>query len=535
MHCRTRNILAIALLTILGSVAGSVQAQNAEDGLRLGQRSPASGARMTGIGTIGYGGFGDYTALYGNPAGLGLVQSSSLIGTFQSLETTDAASSQTFGFDANNSNASVDYGSIGNLAVVYKVPTTQGALAFGIGLNHVGHFGRELRFEGTNSVSTISSAFLPHEGQFSLSEAWDLETLDDLVFPAFNGGFIEFYPEFLEENPNAYPFLQAVNPGTIIMQNGRVEEEGDLSEISFGGSIEVAKGLLVGASLNVTLGRYDFNSLFVEEDFIDQNTAEDYSVFNDGIFLEGFAELEYAQRISSDLTGLSLRLGGSLQALPMLRLGLVLETPTRIGIDETYGATFTTWFDDGASLTYGDRLDDVGSGVFEYHLITPMRIGIGAVLEAGNVRILADAQRVDRSRTRFGAADDQVLEDVTSQISSYYRTVYNLGAGVEVGIGKVQLRAGWALRPDPVNLSEFSLETSSGGTLDRDRRYLSAGIGYQFSQKFQVNAGWSMERFDDAYLPYPQSNLPEFGPDSEVLIDESITRQRFVVGGSYRF
>ena len=512
-----------------------LHAQSSEDGLRLSQRYAATGARMAGIGTMGYGGFGDYTALVGNPAGLGLVHGSSLTGTFQGFEVGENATSSTRGFDSRETEHASDYTGIGNVGTVYKVPTTQGSLVFGLAYNEVAHYGRDLRFGGVNSMTSISTAFVPFASEYRLGEdgSFDPDDLADFVYPAYWGGFFDFYEDGACYDDN--PFCEAVVPGTSIAQNGRVEEEGYMSELSLGGSIEASRGLWVGASINFNFGRYDFDSLLEEDDFNNENTAEDYSVFV-GIdtYFEGFSRLEYEQRISSDLVGFNLRVGISASVNDNVRVGLTYQSPTYTTIEESYGASYYTYFDDNNSLGYGSSAGDVGSGVFDYTLVSPARISAGIVVELGDVSILADAQRVNYGSMRFSADEDRIFDNLNDQIGEDYGVVYNLSGGFEADIGKFSLRGGAAWLPDPLT---FTIQNSSGGSLNRDRRIFSGGVGYRFNSKFQMDLAYQYESYDSGYLPYPTDAFgSRYDDNVPVLhIDETVTRDRVVLGATYRF
>ena len=508
-------------------------AQTAEDGLRFGQRLHATGARMTGMGTAGYGGFGDYGALYGNPAGLGLVRHSSFSGNLHVVQAAESANSSTQGFASRGVNDyEISSANVGNLAALYKAPTRQGSLVFGAAINQVGSFDRELRFEGINDISTITTSFLPLAGEYTLGEEGQLESLDDFVFPAFNAGFVEYFPEFLDENPEAYPFLQAVVPGTSITQSGRVAEAGRVYEASLGGAIEVARGTFAGVSLNFVSGSYEFRSRFEEVDDLDLNTAADYSVYSDGNLLEGFESLSYRQRLDSDLTGFNLRLGISTEISSNLRAGVAIESPTTLRVDESYGTSFETFFDDGSILAYGDHADDVGSGIFEYRVRTPWRLGVGVSWEIGGFTILVDTEVMDWSQMMFSASSDGgYFEDLNDQIGEEYGAVVNVSGGAEINLGRVLLRAGAALQRDPLGVDLF---TSSGSPLNRDQQLYSFGAGYHLSPKFRLDLGLTVAEFEGTYLPYPvdaYGTRQAYGPQ----IDETVERFQFVLGATYGF
>ena len=529
-----KNTFVTSLLLLLSIGTPFATAQTVDDAILLSTRAPAVGARMLGIGTAGYGGFGDYTAMYGNPAGLALVQRSSFTGTIHGLQANDEASSGTHGFDATGftNAAAAQSTSVGNLALVYKAPTTQGSLVMGLAYNQVASFERALRFSGTNNVSTITTSFLPFAGEYFLSEDSDLEELDDLVFSAFNGGFIEFFPEFLDEDPEAYPFLEAVIPGSSIDQHGRVTETGRISEANLGSSLEVSQGTFVGASLNIVFGRYEFRSRFEEDDVRNENTAVDYNVLqDDGSLLEGFDFLTYEQRLGSDVVGVNLRVGVSQLVGQRLRVGLSIETPTRLSIDESYSAEYETLFDDGGILRYGDQAGDVGNGTFSYRLRTPWRMGAGVTLDGSHFKILADLQLVEWRNMHFSAGSEGYFDDLNDYISENFGVAINAGAGMEAAFGKVLARGGVAYQADP---STVDLDFSDGSSLSRDQLHYSAGLGYKISPQTQLNIGWSMTSFDGAYLPYPEDG---YGPRQKAVlqIDENVTRHQVVVGLTHSF
>ena len=526
------RLFAVALTLVLAvGMAGQAAAQTAEDAFRFSERSPATGPRMIGLAGAGISGVADYSALFNNPAGLGFFQGSSISGSLNAVYATDESFSRSAGFSPVGIDEDVSETNIGNFAYVYRAPTTQGSFVFGLAFNQVNSFERDLRFEGTNSNSTISTSFLPFDGEYSLVGN-DLDALNDLPFAAFNGGLIEFFPEFFDDDPNAYPFLEAVVPGTSILQTGSVTETGRMNEVSLGGAIEASKGVMVGLSANLAFGEYRFDSIFEETDDLNQNTATDYSVFVDGNLLEGFDFLSYRQFLESDLLGINARLGVSAEVASNVRVGLSIETPTYYSVEETFGARYETLFDDGGSLSYGEFPDDVGNGVFDYEIITPWRLGLGLGFHSDMVTVLADAELIDWSQLELDADSDRAFfDDLNRSIEDNYELVVNGRLGIEFRMNDLMLRGGVAYQPDPLDIT---LRKSDGSQLERDKLFFSAGVGYRFENRFQVDFGWMQGRFDTALAAYPED---EVGPrqDDILLIDEEVSQNQFVVGVSFFF
>jgi len=444
----------------------------------------------------------------------------------------DRASSQVAGFLGDPINRQERVLGMSNLGYVYRAPTVRGSLVIALGYNRVNTFERGLRFGGRNSATSISSSFLPYPEEYSL-DGLDLAELNDIPFAAFNGGFIEFYHEILEQNPDMIPFYHAVAPGTTINQEGLVREEGNMQEINLGGALEVAVGVMVGLSVNVPFGSYDYNSTFEEEDVDNTNTAVDYTIIQDnGNLLEGFHFLSYRQFVQSDMVGINLRLGVSMNRGKNVRAGITVETPTRYFVEESYGIRFFTEFDNGGTLNYGEQSDHVGNGSFDYQLITPWKLGAGLQYTMSGLTLLADMEFVTWNQLHYNVDTERAyFEDVNQGIEENFSSTFNLRMGSELRLEDITLRGGVALIPHP---RQTNLQHSDGSRIDQDRLYYAAGIGYDISQHFQVNLGWMYTRFESAYLAYPGDNLGQ-RQENPLLIDESITQNQFILGMIYQF
>lgn len=535
-----------ALLMALGVLPAS--AQTLGDGLRYSLRSPAVGARTLGFAGAGIGGVADYSALFVNPAGLSLAPASEVVGSFAGLQADNLGRYRLGGFE-NETDFSVRTSGLGGLGYLYKAPTAQGSLVIGASYNRTYLYDRELDFEGRNDLNSVTDFFLPVNqvtqefqvtqidpsssdetffGQFIVEDDAGNAYLVDfdpdgdgfinrpLSYIAFETFGIDFAPALFDDGDPS-PFLPAVTAGTLT-QAGRVSEWGGTNEISLGGSAEALQGTHIGVSANFVFGSYNLEQVFEEID--DQN-------FNDGF--EGttdFDRLTLTDRLETDLTGVNLRLGLVTTALPNLRVGLTLETPTFYNITEQYSTELETFFDNGDLFVYGDEAsEDVGSGEFEYEIRTPWRLGLGGALTLGNLTVLGDAELVDWSQLEFSADTDELFfEDLSREARDELDVVVNTRLGAEFALGGLMLRAGVAYQPDP----RGELELADGGTLNRDRSFFSLGLGYRLSEELRVDLGWMQERVDGQYQPYAEVQ-------GAPIVSEELTRDRFALGVSYRF
>ncbi|PSQ80225.1 MAG: hypothetical protein BRD40_04690 [Bacteroidetes bacterium QS_1_65_9] len=497
--------LAVAAVWGLLAAAAPAQAQTIDDALRYTQRAPAAGdARSMALSGAGRAGLGDAApALYLNPAGLGWMSSSSASGAFALIGAQDEARFRAGTFDPTGPQSSdvSDYG--GHLTLAYEVPTTRGALVFAGGYRQVNTFGR------------------------------------NFTYAAYQGGAIAFYG-------GDYPYRQAVTPGTTIEQIGEVTEEGRLSELNLGAGVAAAENVMLGLSFNTASGTYRNDQFFEEADLNDQNRPSAYSVILQGETaaeddtLRGFDGLINESRFESDLSGVNLRGGLSAKALPGLRLGLTLETPTFYQVSEQYTeADVTTFFDDDNQLRYGDQSEDVGVGEIEYEVLTPFRLGAGfrfntLALTGGvaDLSLIGDVEVVDWRQLRLDA-DQFDFSDENEIGDENFQPVFNTNLGAELHAAGASLRAGFAYRPDPQK-GEFTL--ADGEASNSDRTFFSAGLGYTFANNVRVDLSWMQERFDDQFRPYPSVEVPDSGTQiTAPSVSQEIVRNRFLVGVTYSF
>lgn len=507
------TIIAAGMMSI-----SSATAQTADEIWSISQSDVSVGARMSGMAIRGLAGFGDYSALYGNPAGLGYVGGTEFVVSLRGSSVQGDAGILATGFDLRSSASTVENSGIGNLAFLYSVPVAQGKLVGGVAFSQVRNYSRKLDLVGENVNSTISASFLPFDNEYSVGEDGNLGELADLPFAAFNGGIFEYFKDLYEKGE--YPFYSAVVPGTLIEQSARVTESGEAYELNAGVAWQATKDIMVGGSLNIVLGDYQFDYSFVESDILDENTEDEYNVLRaDGSLLEGFDQLEYQQTLRSDLGGINFRAGMSTVLNSTFRVGFTLVSPTWTYFEESYGEQFSTRFDLGGELAYGDQINDVGNGTFEYSARTPWRLGAGVRAKFGRFMLTGESEIIDWSQLRLNA-DGNAFRGVNRFIENEYGIALNYAFGGEVNLGKFDLRTGVAFRPSPYSEppSQASGELHVG-----DRLGVSLGLGIQITDGIRVDLGLHAEDERNVWDLYPSDGE---GPrqDERFEIDELLSR-----------
>ncbi|MFK7847200.1 MAG: OmpP1/FadL family transporter [Rhodothermales bacterium] len=502
----------------------SLFAQSAEDALLFTQRLPATGARSIGLAGAGKAGIGDYSAFYTNPAGLGFLKSSQISGSLSFLSATDDSQVNFPGGTSGAFSEDLTDQSLGNLAGAFKIPTNQGSLVVGGAFNQTNSFERTLRFQGLVNNGSITDVLLPFDDEFEVVEengSFFPAFFSDLPEIAYLGGAIEFLPENVGTGDGL--FYQAVNPGSTIEQAGDVFQEGRMKDFSFGGAFEAARGVMVGAALNFNVGSYEFQSVFDETDINNENTEDLYIVLDGDTELRGFDRVSYEERFISDLVGANFRAGVSADATNDLRVGLTIESPTFYRVDEKFDTIISTDFDNGAFLSYGGLSGDVGRGSFEYDITTPWRFGAGLSYNVAGLTLMGDLEFIDWTQLELDAnVDEDFFNDINRAIRSDFQAVVNTRFAGEFSFNNLMLRAGVAFNPDPI---DTRLSGTDGSTVSRDKSYISAGLGYKFSDKFVIDFGWMQERQDDIYAP-------DF---VDYVVNEEVTRSFFVVGMNILF
>ncbi|PIQ60912.1 MAG: hypothetical protein COV99_09900 [Bacteroidetes bacterium CG12_big_fil_rev_8_21_14_0_65_60_17] len=504
--------LATSLLIPRGAAA-----QDGADALRFLQQLPGITATSNGIAGAGIGGRTDASAFRTNPAGLAWNDKSWFSASLSNQNVSDEA---IFNAPGSTTRLEPDVSSTGlaSLAYAYKVPTTQGRLVVGAGFNQTSSYDRSLFYDGTNNANSITDFFMPLPGEFELNEDADgvFPTFTrDLSFIAFETFGIDLSPELIDAGETV-PFLPAVSAGTV-RQLGAVEEDGRMTELSFAGAVEVSKDVMIGVSINIPFGEYDF---------LREHTEEDFQNDNDGTGgTTDFSSLRFTESFSSDFVGVNARFGLSALVAPGARIGLTIETPTYISVEESFNTVLETTFDNGDHFVYGDGLTETaGSGNFDYSITSPWKIGVGGSFDVSGLTLLADVEWMDWSQLELDA-DGFSFEQKNQEIRRSLDQVLNARFGAEYRIDKLTLRGGMAVYPDP---RDTDSPLANLDDVDRDRTYFSAGLGYAFSSDVSASISWIQGQFDDQFRPYTDvAGAP--------VVGEEVTTNRVLIGFTFGF
>ena len=461
------GITALATLAVGNSFA---QGGYFEDALRYSQFKSTGSARIMGLGGAQTSLGGDISNIHSNPAGLGFFRRSefSFTASYGNWESQSTFLNQV-------QNDSKNSFSLPNLGVV--ISSVKGPLETGDWRG--GSFG----------ISYNRSLFYTNDfGYFSNTGA-NISLLDY---------YVDDYNDF-GEPPVGSPLGLPLDVGVIYSDNGqfvvdsdyavgnafpdeRIENEGNLSQVTFAYGGNFKNKLFLGGSLGVTSASFRSTKTYNEE-FLDQEdvTALYYSL---------------QEKLLHSGTGFNVNLGVIYKPLDILNVGLTFSSPTWSRINEEFDADIIAEFYDlNGNLEFSeDAVSDLYLTTF--NLRSPMKVGLGGSFFFNkNGFISADVDYLDYSSMNLSSGDVS-MENNNQDIRTFATTAINYRAGAEYRFDLFRVRAGVAYYGDPMKDS----------SLDRSIIQYSGGVGVRLA-KMYVDLGIIHSNYNSYYTSFPGASL----------------------------
>ncbi|MBI3006434.1 MAG: hypothetical protein HYY49_13640 [Ignavibacteriales bacterium] len=471
--------------------------QFAEDALRFSQLGLGVGARALGMGNATVGFVSDYSALFWNPAGLASIRS---------YEFSVGLAGHNYGNDVSffgvNNKATNTSTNLNNLGFVYPVPTRRGSLTFGFGYGRVNDFTGNASFEGFNSTSTIIQSMTPGRNLSNMTQNEQDEFLANNI-P---------YQLWLANIDTVQGTLVPVVTGNV-QQIVSVTEGGGLNHWVFGGALDLAKELSVGASFNIVSGSYSYDRQYTESDI------RDIYVDNSAEPVYDFARFDFESTIKSDISGYNALFGLMYRKQGVMKFGLAVRTPTVYEIEESFSDEGRSYFDNG------DQPDPIRfSNSTKYKITTPIVFSGGASFQIGEWLVLAgDAEYTDWTQMEFNTENLDLVEE-NRVIRRVFRPTTNLRGGVEMTIWELglKLRGGIVWNPSPFK--------ADADDRNFDQLYYTAGIGLMVDESTTLNAAYALGTWKTFRDNYYLSGIPNPSRTSERINTNNVN-----VTLSYRF
>jgi long-subunit fatty acid transport protein len=469
-------------------VPGLLNAQYAEDVLRLSTFNMGIGARSAGMGNTSVGLADDFSALFTNPAGLASLRSFEFSAGLSNVGYNNDAT-----FFGTMYNASSRVTNLNNLGLVYPVPTTRGSLSFAFGFARVANYSTTASFKGFNPSSSIVEALTPGIDFRGLS-ADDIKSLLDNNIP-YKLGLAG------KDSLGLFPLVT-----DSVQQESSVMEGGGLNSWSFGGAIEMAKGFTLGVGINILSGSYTYDRVFTETDARNVYRAWPYD----------FNRFRYESSVTSDISGYNVLIGMMYRKQGRYKIGFTVKTPTYYDISENFSDAGESWFKNG------DYVQKKNPGSTKYTIKTPPVLSAGASVQASDWLLLAgDAEYVDWTQMEF-TNDNPDLMDENRVIRDAFRATTNLRGGAEFSLLNqgIRLRGGVVYNPSPYK----------GDPSSRDQIYYTAGIGATVDENVFVNASLAFGKWNTLRDNYYLS-----GMDTPSRTAEAVNTSTLNITLTYRF
>jgi len=471
---------------------GTVAAQDESDALRYSYLTPGGTARIQAVGGTGISLGGDPSDLTLNPAGIGLFKTSDFSFTPGFKSTTTKAGYLGESQSDNKSNLYIQ-----QLALIFasdkkgKSNSRWRNVSFGLGLNRLANFNRNVYFQGVNKSSSYSEKYLEQL-------AGDNAGPDDASGNYPYGASLAYNTYLIDTTQNALGqvdgYQSYVPVGAGILQENSISTRGGINEFALAVAGNYDDKFYVGLSLGIPSIKFRRTNTY----------SESLAQANGG---NGFQSFQVSDNLTTNGVGFNGKLGLIYVINPKVRIGAAFHSPTVYSLHDTYSTTMTTNTGNfQGSLTQSSTdLNDGYPGDYDYSLTTPWRAmgGIsfvfGAAPDAARHGFLnVDYEFVNYAAARYHfnssnatAGDKAVATALNQSISSLYKGASNVRVGGELKLNIVALRAGFDWMGSPY----------ADADIKGDQMRYSAGVGIR-THGIYADLTYIYSTQQDSYYPY---------------------------------
>ncbi|MCO5241731.1 MAG: outer membrane protein transport protein [Chitinophagaceae bacterium] len=485
-------------------------AQEPLDAVRYSWLSPQGTARAQALGGAVSALGGDITALYTNPAGIGIYKTSELVLTpgitFNNVKSTYRGTAGT------DDKTSFNYGPLG---VVWGIPSYKAnskwkGMSVGLAISKTANFNGNTYVSGENNESSYSEKYIDQIYGDGMEGRDDVENvLKDLRYsygPTI--AFLTYLIDTITYANDEFGYFSSASDilrtGGPLKQQQIISTKGGITDFNIGMGGNYNDVFYIGGSINISTLKYIRESSFKETD--SQN--------NPGNYFNYFVADDY---LKTDGTGVSINLGIILKPVEALRVGLNFRSPTWYSFKDTYYASLTTDTETYAGVQSRSSLDsdlnDGYAGEYTYRYKTPLRIGAGlayifgtqADVSAQKGFVTADVEYVSYKNNAFNTQDNtnqgdkDYFNDLNRTMDQVFKSAINFRLGGELKFETLMVRAGFGYYGNPYTNDYFG--NRAGDITNASRMNISGGLGWRNKGMF-VDLAYIHQIVKDAYYPY---------------------------------
>lgn len=524
----------IITVTALAATIFSVSAfaQNSSDAFRLSNNNYYGTARSIGLGNA-------VTALGGDLGSIGLNPAGSAVNNFTQFTITPGISIITSGSQYNgNPSANGAYDpAIKNSKTNFIMPNFGAVLNFDTkrngGLKNItfGFVGNASNYYMDNMVaggSTDKTSFLGELAAYASDKGLDAAILDkadyiNSVYPytwdaivGYKSGMIATFggsnTQYVGTTEKIYSGNKIETAGMLDQRYGR-DRSGSKYDMSFNIGFNFSDMFYIGANLGIITISSDFASYYKEAADLNNPNFDIEFEQNGGPVKVRFSDFRFRQTIRMNGSGAYGKFGFIFVPVQGLRFGGAIQTPTSTFIRETYQCAGDTHF----SNSNFDSQAKSTEGTYEYRLISPFRLNLGAAYTFSRGLISADYEMSDYSLMKFKESDYNYSDnfaDVNNAIKDSYGISHMLRLGGEFKVTpEFALRAGYNLYTP----AERYMEDGVKKVPKAYSHSFAAGFGYSSKGSFFCDlTGRYMIKANEYFYPY--GNYIKDTASPEVLV-----------------
>lgn len=381
---------------------------------------------------------------------------------------------------------------LSNAGFIYSFPTEQGSFVIGGGYTQHTNFNRALDISARNENTTITDEFKvngsPYQeiafSTFATDYGDEFQDWDESIFRV---GFDRF-GDFLG-----------------VRQQGEVLQSGRGGEYSIFFATEFQRDFMVGGSIGILSGRFNYDRVFQEIDEFNDYNSEFIDSNDDGFGDTDIDNIILDDQLTSRYTGLRARLGAMYKLTDQVYVGASHTFRSSLDIDEDFDASILTTMNNGVEFR------DFTESEFSYSVRFPARTSLGLSLNDFNgFSASFSAEYVNYSNTTIDFEDSDLFEDERIEnefIEDTFRAVWSFRGGVAYDITPdFTLRGGYSFLP-----SRFA-----DGTDDRDVWSLGAGFNITRDLRFEIATQytrWEENSTVYEFGQYDYTPLPDNPPN----------------------
>lgn len=275
--------------------------------------------------------------------------------------------------------------------------------------------------------------------------------------PTYRGSFVvAFGINRVKSFDHAYTF--SVGTPSTFTETGQEQSMGGIREWSAGAAIELSPRLAVGATATYYRGSEDYSWYY--------ESAGDFNV------------LRYEDEISSDYSGVGIRLGMTAEVNPYLSLGLTIDSPVRYSIDQEY-----------TQVTVENGVREEYYGTYEYTLQHPFTFNAGVAFRLETLTVEGDIGYTDWSQLEYKS---EPKKPSNKALQKYYTDALQIRLGAEYVLPRYGLVLRGGFKHDPLPISG----TAISNQIEKDRNSFSAGLGFLIDKMVMLDVAYARAGYE---------------------------------------